>query len=289
MKKNTALSIIALCFFAVCLYLVLVSVFSFDKKENKDVLHVAFLDVGQGDSIFIQTPSGKQALIDGGAEEYVLQRELGAVLPWHDTSIDLLIPTHPDKDHIGGLEYALDRFSFDAVLQSRASANTATAKRVAEDIALETPKIISAQSGQVIILDSTYGVYLQILSPFGDVSTWSDNDASTTFRLVYGEFEVMLTGDASTAVEDMLVQSGVDLQSDVLKLGHHGSKTSTSEKFLQSVSPKYVVVSAGKNNTYGHPHEEVLEKVSQTSAQIISTINEGVIYFYSNGEKFWVE
>jgi competence protein ComEC len=289
MKKNTALSFVALCFFAVCLYLVLVSVFAFDGKENEGVLQVTFLDVGQGDSIFIQTPSGKQVLVDGGAENYVLQRELGAVLPWHDTSIDLLIPTHPDKDHIGGLEYALDRFSFDAVLQSRASANTATAKRVAEDIVSEAPYLVHAQRGQIILLDGEHGVVLEVLSPFGDVSSWSDNDASTVVRLVYKNFEILLSGDAGTAVEEMLISSGSVLQSDVLKLGHHGSKTSTSAQFLDAVSPQYAIVSAGRENSYGHPHQEVLDIVLDKNIAVLSTAEEGSITIYSNGEKFWFE
>lgn len=247
--------------------------------RDKGVLTVAFLDVGQGDAIFIESPNGNQVLVDGGASGQVL-RELGSIMSFYDRSIDVVVATHPDQDHIGGLPDVLTRFEVGIVLRSGARNDTGafeTLNRLTEGRALVVRR--------GMLIDFGDGVYAEILFPDRDVSNIDPNDASIAMRIVYGDTEVMLTGDLPEKVERHLVALGGSLlESDVLKVGHHGSKTSSSELFLGFVKPEYAVISAGKDNRYGHPHPEVVKRFEQFNIPVASTAEEGMIVFESDGE-----
>lgn len=252
---------------------------------QSSTLTVAFLDVGQGDSIFIEAPNGNQVLIDGGASAAVL-RELSRVMPFNDRSIDIVIATHPDKDHIGGLSDVLERFDVEYILESGVIGESNTFNSfvsLAEQEKKEGANRLLARRGQVIVLDQ--GIELRILFPDRDVSEIESNAGSVIAQLVYGETEFMFTGDSPQAIEKYLVSiDGANLRSDVLKVGHHGSRTSSSEIFLAAVLPSYAVISAGADNRYGHPHAEVLESFNVIESELISTYESGVIIFESNGE-----
>lgn len=246
------------------------------------VLRVSFLDVGQGDAIFIQSPSGVQVLIDGGATKQVLEK-LHDVMPMFDQSIDMIIATHPDLDHIGGLTDVIDRFSIKIFIDPSAK-NEGNVQDILDTKIIEKniTKII-ARRGQVY--DLGQGAVLTILFPYDDVSTIDTNDASIVARLTYGAHSFLLTGDAPVSTEYVLsAVDGKNIQSDVLKLGHHGSNTSTSDTFLEVVKPKWSVVSTSKDNTYGHPHQEVVERVLKYKSEILNTAVQGTIRFESNGE-----
>ncbi len=255
-----------------------------DAREK--TLTVAFLDVGQGDAIFIQAPNGVQVLIDGGPDATVL-RELGNVMPFYDRSIDIIIATHPDQDHIGGLVDVVQNFSVDHVIESGVIGDTATAERFN---VLVDEKIVHqhiATRGMRVHIDKSLGIYLDILHPAYDVSRMRDtNDASVTARLVYGETEFLFTGDISERIEKELVAKGVSqaLQSDIIKLGHHGSKTSSSREFLESSQSEVAVVSAGCDNRYGHPHKDVISRVENLGIHIVDTCSRGTIVMESDGE-----
>lgn len=247
-------------------------------------LVLAFLDVGQGDAIFIQSPTGMQVLIDGGINRDVLA-ELALVMPFFDHSLDMVIATHPDKDHIGGLPYVLERYEVSTIIDSSKEATSDIYDFFEDSIALEIGATYhSAKRGDVIDLGG--GAYLRVLYPDVDVATLESNDASVIVQLVYGETEALLTGDASDDIERRLVAIDAHLESDILKLGHHGSKTSTAQEFLAVVKPQYAVVSAEHDNSYGHPHAEVIERVIAASSTIVSTAEEGTIVFESDGEVF---
>lgn len=255
--------------------------------NEKDILTVAFLDVGQGDAVFIESPNGSQVLIDGGSNKSVL-RQLSKVMPFYDRSIDVIIATHPDKDHIGGLSDVIDRYDVKLILESGAVSNTGVVRALQDSISKNKVKQILAKRGMRINLGS--GVFLNILFPDRDVSGVESNTASIITQLVYGEIEFMLTGDSPKTIEEYLIMlDGENLESDVLKAGHHGSKTSSSESFLGYVQPKYSVISAGKDNRYGHPHEEVLGILEQFGSAILSTQNKGIIIFESDGENVFVK
>lgn len=253
------------------------------KQGSVPVLSVSFLDVGQGDAILITGPTGIEMLIDGGRDRSVL-RQLPGVMGPLDRSIDIVVATHPDADHIGGLPDVLEHYNVSYFLSPGRIGDTDVFKHLEEDVLVE-PGVhdVLARHGMRIHLGGT--AYADILYPEDNVAQLREtNDASIVMRVVYGESEFMLTGDAPSWVEDRLVASyGNALASDVLKAGHHGSRTATDALWLSTVSPDTVVISAGKENSYGHPHPEVLERIKTSGAEILSTIDEGTMTFVSDG------
>ncbi len=250
--------------------------------DRQGHLTVSFLDVGQGDAIFIDAPSGRQVLVDGGPDRSVL-RELSKVMPWWDRSIDVVIATHPDADHISGLVDVLQRYRVHYIFQPGVEKNTGPAESMLLSVAKEGAHEIIARRGQIIDLGE--GAYIEILFPDRDVSNVETNTASIVARLVYGDTAFMLTGDSPIAIEKYLVQlDGKALASNFLKAGHHGSRTSSSALFVGFVSPEYAVFSRGCDNSYGHPHEEVVELFKRFEIQTHDTCEEGTVTLVSDGQ-----
>ncbi len=245
------------------------------------LLCVVFLDVGQGDAIFIQSPTGIQLLIDTGRDQSVL-RGLGDVMDFADREIDYLLLTHPDADHVGGAVDILERFLVSQVIRTENESDTALWKTTERQIEMEGAKVTMARRGQVFDLGG--GVKLEILFPDIDPTEMESNTASIVARLIYGDTAFMLTGDSPKAIEEYLVLvEGEHLKSDVLKAGHHGSRTSTAELFLAEVDPKYAVISAGADNSYGHPHVEVTDALFNYGVETYSTADSGNVAFWSDG------
>ncbi|MBY0310232.1 MBL fold metallo-hydrolase [Patescibacteria group bacterium] len=245
-------------------------------------LTVAFLAVGQGDGIFIETPEGIQVLIDGGPDATVL-RSLGDVMSIGDRAIDVVVGTHPDKDHVAGLVDVLARYRVAQVIRTENINDTAPSEAFNRAVETEGAQVTYARAGQVWQLGAS--TTLTILSPAANPKEWESNAASIVALLRYGQTEFLLTGDAGEGTEHYLVERyGATLESDVLKLGHHGSRTSSSEIFMKTVAPRYAVVSAGKDNDYGHPHSEVVERVEAVSASLVSTAERGTLVFRSDGK-----
>ncbi len=258
--------------------------FSYSHKETP-YLRVSVLDIGQGDSILVQGPTGVQMLVDGGPDRSVL-RELPKEMGLFDRSLDLIVETHPDKDHIAGLTDVFSRYSVSYFLRPDLLGTTATAKGLDQAVSVE-PNIHTfiAHRGMRIHLGG--GAYADVLYPDRDVSRLPTNDASVVMRIVYGTTSFMLTGDAPSVVEDHLLSvDAVDgeLPTTVLKAGHHGSKYSTSEAWLTALHPQYVAISAGANNRYGHPNPDAVGRIKNESAKILSTIDQGTIRFVSDGK-----
>lgn len=244
---------------------------------------VYFLDVGQGDAIFIEAPNGRQLLLDAGPGNTVV-RELGAAMPFYDRSIDVLLMTHPDADHIGGFIEVLRRFETSAVFESGVLGDTALYHTIESEIADREISDFVGRSGDKIILDKKRGVYLEILFPDRDVTNVETNTGSLVAKLVYGNVCFVLTGDAPISIENYLAKLyGLELDCDVLKIGHHGSKTSSSPLFVAAVSPEYAVISVGEKNRYGHPSAEVLEIFENAGAEILRTDELGTITFETDG------
>lgn len=251
-------------------------------RENN--LIVAFFDVGQGDAIFIEAPNGNQVLIDGGRGKAIL-RELAKVMPFYDRHIDVIIATHPDADHIGGLIDVLERYEVGIFLEPGAASNNGYYRALEETVEEKKIEKIIARRGMRIYLDGK--TRMDILHPDGKFAVRDTNDSSIVARLIYNQNEFMLTGDAPKRVEEYLIkisESSEELQSDVLKAGHHGSRTSTSELFVKAIKPQYAVISSGKNNSYGHPHKEALDILSKYGAKILRTDKEEMILFQSDGQ-----
>lgn len=254
-------------------------------EERKSILTVSVLDIGQGDAIFIEAPNGNQILIDGGPDNKVLRR-LGEILPFYDRSIDMLIVSNPDKDHIAGFVDVLRRYEVAKVMEPGTVSQTAVYRELEKEIEKEMAGKITARRGMRAVLDGANGVFLDILFPDRDVSGLSTNDGSIVARLIYGGTSFLLTGDSPRSVESYLVSlDGDKLRSDVLKVGHHGSRTSTGEAFLGYVSPQYAVISSGRNNKYGHPHKETTESLQKFGIPYFNTATAGTIVFQSDGDQ----
>lgn len=247
------------------------------------VLTVAFLDVDQGDSIFIEGPTGIQVLIDGGKGKRVLT-QLGEVMPFYDHSLDVIIATHPDQDHIEGLIGVLERYNALVFIEPDLITDKPFQTSLRDLVKVNGVRELVAMAGQRIDLGG--GARLEILYPDVDVSFMQadTNKASVVARLVYGSSSFLFTGDSPLAIEDYLVDKlGTGLDVDVLKVGHHGSRTSSSPSFVTATSPEYAIISAGKDNSYGHPHKEVVERMAEAGAQTVNTADTGCITFTSDG------
>lgn len=257
------------------------------QKPHPEKLVVHFLNVGQGDATLIETPDGVQVLIDGGRDAGVL-RELGKLMSWGDRSIDMIIATHPDQDHISGLVDVLDRFAVGVIVLTDNDHSTPTSEAFLKAIANEGAQIQTASQGQTFLLGAS--TTLSILSPATTTVGVESNSASIVAKLSFGETDFLFTGDAPSLIEMYLAgQYGSGLESEVLKVGHHGSDTSSAQLFLEAVAPAYAIISAGKNNRYGHPHQEVLERLRGIEATILQTQNRGTISVASDGTTITIE
>lgn len=270
--------------------LILANIFvwlSVSEKKHSDLLRVYFFDIGQGDSIFIDSPSHGRVLIDGGRDRRVLV-ELGKVLPFGDRRIDIVMESHPDADHIGGLPEVIAGYDVGAFIEPGIRSSNKIDDELKERItAKNIPGILARRN---LIIDFNDGAELVILFPNTDVSNWETNDASIVAKLVYGNNSFLLTGDSTKKAEYILLGLGKDvLKSSVLKAGHHGSHTSTSLLYAEAVRPLYAVISSGRGNSYGHPHKDTLEILNQVGAKIISTEDNyfekglGTILFETDG------
>ena len=242
--------------------------------NKPQLLEVNFFDVGQGEAIFIETPSRHQILIDGGPSSLILEK-LAESLPFWDRTIDLIILTHPEHDHLAGLIEVLKRYKVENILWTGVLRDTAEYKEWVKLIKDEGAKIKIAQASQRINL-STYEVnrYIDILYPFENLEGQefkNSNNTSIVAKLNLGENSFLFTGDAYKSVEKKLIDKETDLASDVLKVGHHGSKTSNSEEFIEKVSPEIAVISVGKDNPYHHPHQETLDTLEKYGIKILRT------------------
>ncbi|MFM2381808.1 MAG: hypothetical protein RLZZ76_575 [Candidatus Parcubacteria bacterium] len=258
--------------------------FSLD-TENESYLQVHFLDVGQGDAIFIETPSGKQVLIDGGRDGSVLG-ELSKVMGFFDRDIDMVVGTHPDLDHIGGLIDVLKRYKVATILTTENKGESSAANLYNTLKQSEGAEVVNARRGQTFAIGD--GASLEVLFPDSDPTDMESNTSSIVLKLRYGSSTFLFTGDSPKNIEEYLVLTeGENLQSDVLKVGHHGSRTSTSELFLDEVAPTYAIISAGKDNSYGHPHVEVTDLLFNKRVTMLETAKEGTITLLSDGTRVW--
>ncbi len=247
---------------------------------------IAMLDIGQGDSFLITAPSGAQLLIDGGKDATVLS-ELAKVMPAGDRSIDVVIGTHPDADHIGGLGPVLDRYDVGLFLTSEVEGDTQLYRDLLAQVVDQRIPAYYVRKGMNIVLDPT--TQFKTLFPDRDVRHWETNTASMVGKLQMGSRSALFTGDSPISIEQYLVQTDPrDLNVDILKLGHHGSKTSSSEIYLRATSPALALISAGVNNRYGHPATEVIDRLKKLEIPWVSTQERGTVVWTTDGTK-WTE
>ena len=243
---------------------------------GENYIMVTFLDVGQGESILLRSNT-HSVLIDGGEHRYraVILDYLRLANVRH---LDYVIATHPHSDHIGGLVAVLGSVSVGQVIMPDVTNNTATFENFISVIENRAIPVRITQAGDIIQAGI---INLQVLAPYGTQS--HINDMSVVVRLEHGQTSFLFTGDAESASEQKMVSSGFNLSSNVLNIGHHGSRTSTTESFLNAVSPDIAVISLGRNNQFGHPHREVIERLLSQNITILRTDELGTIQMITNG------
>jgi len=250
-------------------------------SPEDDALKAHFIDVGQADSILVQLPGKQNILIDAGNNDdadlvinYLRQQGV--------RRLEHVIGTHPHEDHIGGFDAVIQAFDIEKVYLPRVSHNTKTYEDVLLAIKSKGLKITEARAG--LTLDTVSGINAVLLAP--SKSSYKDlNNYSAVLKLTYGSTSFLFTGDAGIESEqEMLLSSWQNPKADVLKVGHHGSHSSTSNAFLNVVSPDYAVISVGKDNDYGHPHVETLSRLGAAGVKIFRTDRQGTIVATSNGQ-----
>jgi len=271
--------------FVVVLLLLTINFYLFylDFQNSHRGFTFAMFDVGQGDALFIESPAGTQILVDAGPPRKVLS-QLARVMSPFDRHIDAFIITNPDQDHIGGFLDVLKKYKVDTVFEPGTSNDSKTYQNLEAEIKSKKIQNVLAQKGMRLNLGG--GAVIDILFPDRDVSMWPSNEGSVVARLSYGNTSVMLTGDATAETEKIVLENfpKTTLASTVLKVPHHGSRTSSSVKFVEAVSPEYALISNGKDNKYGHPHQDVLDTLSEFRANIYRTDLLGTIIMKSDGQ-----
>lgn len=246
-------------------------------------LTVHYIDVGQGGSQLIIGSTGKTILIDAGnndKENVVVQY----LKKENVKKIDIVIGTHPDADHSGGLDAVIRNFEIGKVYLPKVQSNTKTFESVLAEIAKKGLKVTTAKAG--LKLDWEPDSTVEMVAPIGNYQ--DANDMSAVVHLKFGNNSFLFTGDAEAESETDLLHSQVELNSDVLLVGHHGSKTSTSQAFLDKVNPSYAVIQSGKGNKYGHPTDLVLKRLEEKGIKIYRNDEQGNIIFTSNGKEISV-
>lgn len=248
-------------------------------------LRVHFLDVGQADSILVQLPSGEHMLIDAGNNndgEPVCSylKELGI------QKIDYLIGTHPHEDHIGGLDVVIRNFEIGRLILPRVPDKQTPTTKTYEDVldaaAEKGLKITAAKAGLSLI--DKGGLKAELLAPEEGETYGGLNSYSAVLKLTYGQRSFLFTGDAETDSEQKMLDAGYNLRADVLKLGHHGSSTSTSAAFLKAIGPTTAIISCGKDNDYGHPHRETIQALEKADIAYYRTDQQGTIVAVCDGK-----
>lgn len=272
--------------FGILIVLLLCNIFFWSIIYNLNqpqLLEVIFFNVGQGDGIFIETPQNYQILIDGGPSSVVLEK-LGQEMSFWDRNIDLLVLTHPEHDHIAGLIEVLKTYEVKNILWTGVLKDTKEFEEWIKLIKDEKADITIAQAGQRIIIPN---IFFEILHPFENLAGQdikNTNNTSIIIRLVFNDNCFLFTGDVSKSIERKVIDKGLNLDCNVLKVGHHGSKSSTSKELMESVIPELAVISLGKDNKYGHPHAQVLDILNDYGIKILRTDEIGDIKIISDGQ-----
>jgi competence protein ComEC len=254
-------------------------------------LHVTFADVGQGDMALITTPGGKTILVDGGPDPLQAARLVAKEVPFWRRRIDLVVLTHPHQDHVSGLNEVLSRYDVGRIVERRFPYDSPAYEAWRRNVSTEGATVTQARSGQTIATDD--GVLIQVLGPPETLIVGSRSDvdnASVVLRVVYGRVSFLLAGDVFAEGERALVDARAPLASHVLKIAHHGSRSSSTGDFLGAVSPTVAVISAGQDNRFSHPHAETVAALLMQVPpdRLFVTSHSGTVGFVTDGERLRV-
>lgn len=251
---------------------------------STDDLRIDFLNVGQGDAALIRTPSGENILVDGGPDNSVLA-ELGKLLPVWDRTLDLVVATHPEADHISGLIAVMERYTVKEILTLNTTRDTQVGK-VWQQLITTGPQVNFADAADDYIWDE---VVWDTLSPIADINfAYIGNDQAVVAQVSYRDYQILFTGDIATTKETELQQIYPALRADVIKIAHHGSKYSTGTAWLAQIQPKVAVIEVGKNS-YGHPAVDALTRIKAAGTEVYRTDQDGTIEMIFEDSGYWIK
>jgi competence protein ComEC len=241
--------------------------------------------VGHGDAILVTLPDGRQLLIDGGPSPTTLNWRLGQTMPFWDRTIDLVINTHPDSDHLGGLVSLPDRFTIKQLLVSDTESDTELYRQWQAEVEAVGIQPVVGQAGARLVLGPD--LLATVLAPL-PVGSGSDkpNNRSVVLHLQYGKIAFLFPGDIEAITERQLVRSGLP-PATVLKSPHHGSNTSSTNALISALGARIAVISAGRDNPFGHPSPEVLTRYAKHGLTVLRTDEQGTIELITDGEQLW--
>lgn len=278
-KKNLIIAFLLICLSFVFTACSPESSKSVNTSSQSNELKVHYIDVGQGDSILVQTKD-KNILIDAGTRKNS-NNLISYLKKQNIKKLDYVIATHPHEDHIGGMPKVIEEFEISNFYAPKKTANTKIFKDMILQLKNKNLKINVAKEG--VSLDLSNNSTLDFLAPIKD-SYENINDYSAVVKLTHGNTKFLFTGDAEKTSEKDIINSKADLSADVLKVGHHGSHTSSSKEFLDKVNPKTAIISCGKNNDYGHPHKETMKELNKRNIKVYRTDIDGTVVLTSDGE-----
>ncbi|AUN02068.1 ComEC/Rec2 family competence protein [Clostridium botulinum] len=278
-KKNLIITCLLICLSIIFTACSQQSSNAVNTSNKSNELKVHYIDVGQGDSILVQTKD-KNILIDAGTRKSS-DNLINYLKKQHIKKLDYVIATHPHEDHIGGMPKVIDEFEISNFYAPKKTANTKIFKDMILQLKKKNLKINIAKKG--ISLDLSNDSSLDFLAPVKD-NYENTNDSSAVVKLTHGNTKFLFTGDAEKTSEKDILNSNEDLSSNVLKVGHHGSHSSSSKEFLDKINPKIAIISCGKNNDYGHPHKETMKELKKRNIEVYRTDIDGNILLTSDGE-----
>lgn len=249
--------------------------------DTKNSIKISYIDVGQGDSALIQV-NGKNLLIDAGTNEST-NKLISYLDKQNIKKLDYVVATHPHEDHIGGMDTVIKKYDIGQFYAPKKLTNTKTFESMISALKSKNLKINVAKAG--VNLDLGKNVKCEMVAPNSDNYGDNLNNYSAVIKITYGNSKFLFTGDAEKLNEKEILDKNYDISSDVLKVGHHGSSSSSSKSFLDKVSPKIAIISCGKNNDYGHPHRETINELTKRKIQIYRTDVDGTIVLKSDGNK----
>lgn len=249
--------------------------------NNENIMKVSYIDVGQGDSILIQV-NGKNLLIDAGPNDST-DKLISYLNKQNIKKLDFIVATHPHEDHIGAMDTVIKKYNIGEFYAPKKMTTTKTFENMVNALKSKNIKINTAAAG--VSLDLGKNVKCEMIAP--NSTNYGDdlNNYSAVVKITYGNSKFLFTGDAEKVSEKEILNKNYDISCDVLKLGHHGSSSSSSKAFLDKASPKIAIISCGKNNDYGHPHKETLAEMKKRNIQVYRTDVDGTITLISDGKK----
>ncbi len=279
MQKRKILKIL----FSIILLLFLISYYFLEDSDN--LLKIYFIDVGQGDGILIKTPNDKVLIIDGGAYDD-FSKKVSSRLPYRKRNIDLLVITHAHQDHYLGLINIIENYRVDNIIYSGYDADFSDYVYLMSLIRSKNINLITAQYGKIINLDKD--IDLKILYPISQTTIEKDiNNTSVVLKLSYKDFDAIFTGDLTCVGETEILKKENKLKSELLKVGHHGSKGSSCNPFLDKVKPELAIIQVGIDNKFNHPSYDAISRINKFTNKLLRTDKLSTILILSNGKQYW--